>query len=184
MDAGKCGQSWPQAWPWRCKGWGWETQIWKHSEMYLHGIWDSQYPLGGEFSFRVREFKYTELPGPTWSPCLPNKRPTLMKKSHEDFPGDTVEKHPLANAGYRGPCLLWEDSTCQGTMKRMSHDYWHLCALRPACDNPRATCLDYKSWAPERQQDAATETRGVPQGPCSATTEATAMRSPGNTSRE
>ena len=57
------------------------------------------------------------------TPCLPNKRPTLMKKSHEDFPGDTVEKHPLANAGYRGPCLLWEDFTCQGTMKHMSHDY-------------------------------------------------------------
>ena len=46
-----------------------------------------------------------------------------MKKSHEDFPGDTVEKNPPANAGDRGPCLLWEDSTCQGTMKPMSHDY-------------------------------------------------------------
>ena len=137
----KCGQSWLQVWPWRCKGWDWETQMWKHSEMYLHGTWDSQYPLGGEFSFRVRVFKYSELPGPTWLPCLLNKMPTLIKKLHEDFAGNRVKKNPSANAGDRGPCLLWEDSRCQGTRKPLSHDYWGLCVLGPAHLKPTSNVL-------------------------------------------
>ena len=104
-------------------------------------IWDSQYPVGGGFSFRVRVFKYSELSGPTWLPCLLNKMPTLIKKLHEDLPGNRVKKNPSANAGDRGPCLLWEDSRCQGTTKPLSHDCWGLCVLGPAHLKPTSNVL-------------------------------------------
>ena len=73
----------------------------------------------------------------------------------KDFPGGAVVKNPPANAGDTGSSLVWEDPTCCGATKPMSHNY-RTCALEP---------MSHNYWAP------------VPQllSPHSTTREATAM---------
>lgn len=44
------------------------------------------------------------------------------------FPGGTVDKNLLTNAGDKGSILVWEDPTCQGTTKPASLNSW-----KPVC---------------------------------------------------
>ena len=55
--------------------------------------------------------------GPKWGNWI-------VGKECEDFLDGAVDKNPPANAGEKGPSLVWEDSTCQGATKPVSHNYW------------------------------------------------------------
>ena len=73
------------------------------------------------------------------------------------FPGGAVVKNPcLPMQGTQVRALVREDPTCHGAAKPMRHNYW-ACALEPASHN---------YWSLHAYS------------PCSATREATAMRSP------
>ena len=50
---------------------------------------------------------------------------SLVKRFYDrDFPGGAVVKNPPANAGDMVRSLVWEDPTCRGATKPMSHNYW------------------------------------------------------------
>ena len=59
--------------------------------------------------------------------------------------------------------LVWEDPTCHGAIKPVRHNYWACCALEPVSHN-------YWAHVPQLWSPRASS-------PCSATREATAMRS-------
>ena len=84
-----------------------------------------------------------------------------LKTGDRDFPGGTVVKNPPANAGTWVRALVREDTTCHGATKPMCHNYW-ACVLEPACHN---------YWSPHTYSL------------CSATREATAVRSPHTTTK-
>ena len=44
------------------------------------------------------------------------------------FPGGTVDKNLLTNAGDKGSILVWEDPTCQGATKPAGPTPESLCA--------------------------------------------------------
>ena len=55
--------------------------------------------------------------GPKWGNWI-------VGKECEDLLDGAVDKNPPANAGEKGPLLVWEDSICQGATKPVSHNYW------------------------------------------------------------
>ena len=47
----------------------------------------------------------------------------MIKKYSEGFPGGSVVENLPANAGDTGLALVWEDPTCRGATRPMSHNY-------------------------------------------------------------
>ena len=99
-----------------------------------------------------------------------------QNQEHRDFPGGAVVKNLPANAGNTGSspdpgtrvqALIREDPTCRGATKPVCHNYW---ALEPASHN---------YWSPH----AATTEARVPRACAPQQREATAMRSPHNTTK-
>ena len=88
----------------------------------------------------------------------------VWKSFIQDFLGGAVDKNSLANAGTQVQSLVQEDSTCRRATGTVCHHYWSPSALEPTRHNCWATCD--KHWSP------------LTWSPCSATREATAMRSP------
>ena len=76
--------------------------------------------------------------------------------------------------------LGWEDATCRGATKPVHHNYW-ACALEPTSHNYWACALEPAShnyWACALEPASHNYWSLHTQSPCSATREATAMRSP------
>ena len=49
--------------------------------------------------------------------------PFRKRNQDRDFPGGAVVKNPPSNAGDTVQSLVWEDPTCRGATKPMSHSY-------------------------------------------------------------
>lgn len=45
------------------------------------------------------------------------------KEKEEDFPGGPEDENPPVRAGDGVRSWVWEDSTCHGTSKPLSHNY-------------------------------------------------------------
>ena len=65
----------------------------------------------------------------------------VSKRSLLDFPGGAVVKNCLPMQGTRVRSLVWEDPTCCGATKPMSHNYWAHAPQLLKLTHPRAHAL-------------------------------------------
>ena len=65
--------------------------------------------------------------------------PWIIKTWYKGFPGGAVVENLPANAGDTGSSLVWEDPTCRGATRPVSHNYWACAsgACAPQQERPR-----------------------------------------------